>query len=65
MTGSGDPSPYKGNFVTKKRKCLKCNKMFESRGPQNRLCRSCSGQSVYGVRTRSFPYIRGRTGKSD
>ncbi len=25
----------------KKRKCLKCNRLFDSAGPGNRICRPC------------------------
>lgn len=26
----------------KKRTCLKCNKLFDSKGPGNRICKRCS-----------------------
>ena len=30
------------NCEVKQRRCLKCSDMFRSRGPGNRICRSCS-----------------------
>ena len=35
-------SYLKDKALTKKRKCLKCGKHFESKGVGNRLCLKCS-----------------------
>ena len=34
------PSPFRR--PTSKRKCLKCGKLFQSKGPANRICKNCN-----------------------
>lgn len=37
----GEPSPYKSIKDRTPRKCLRCQKMFQSTGPGNRICITC------------------------
>lgn len=32
-------------YATQPRKCLRCEKTFESYGPQNRMCNTCRGET--------------------
>lgn len=34
------------NHVIRSRKCLKCDRMFLSRGPGNRICQRCKRSQV-------------------
>lgn len=48
--------------VVKERTCLRCNKSFNSQGPQNRICRPCakSAPKVNGRQTGKFATRRGK-----
>ena len=39
-------SPF-AHVVYRRRKCLMCDKMFNSEGSQNRICHSCKHQDVF------------------